>query len=66
MIECGRSVLWLLLLVFVLYLLLWVEMVIGNSEILNVMKVVEVLEEKYSLNCVLISCVKCYDYVCFL
>lgn len=65
MTECGTSVLRLLSLAFVLHLLLRVEMVIGNSEILNAMKAAEALEEKHSSNCASTSRVKRHDHARF-
>lgn len=64
--DCGNKILFFMLLVFLLYFVMKIEMVYGNSVILNVMKVVEVEEDKYCFDCVLKWCVKCYDYVWFL
>ena len=65
MTECGTSVLRLLSLAFGLHLLLRVEMVIGNSEILNAMRAAEALEEKHSSNCASTSRVKRHDHARF-
>lgn len=59
------GVLHLLLLAFILQLLLRVEMVFGNSEILNVKKAAEAIEERHRSNCASTRRVKRHDHARF-
>lgn len=63
--QRDYSVLHLLSLAFILQLLLRVEMVFGNSAILNVMKAAEAIEEKHSSNCASTRRVKRHDHARF-
>lgn len=53
-------------LVLIVYFFLNVDVVLSNNVFLREVKVVEEEENRYCVNCVLICCIKCYIYVCFL